>query len=199
MSVTTDIEGHVARITLNNPDKRNAFDDIIIASLTEAFEKVGGDDSVRVVVLQAAGKHFSAGADLNWMRAMGKLDAQQNQQAALRLAGAAGEVVLASVIVVPHAQPLDAVLDGAAAGAGAVLDAGERAARGAAAFDTRLLRARSFAEGVLTALARERFDMLVLKISREPNDGMRTQVEALLERATPPVVLVRAAAAPATA
>ena len=54
MSVTTDIEGHVARITLNNPDKRNAFDDIIIASLTEAFEKVGGDDSVRVVVLQAS-------------------------------------------------------------------------------------------------------------------------------------------------
>jgi len=86
MSVTTDIEGHVARITLDNPDKRNAFDDIIIASLTEAFEKVGDDDSVRVVVLQAAGKHFSAGADLNWMRAMGKLDAQQNQQDALRLA-----------------------------------------------------------------------------------------------------------------
>jgi hypothetical protein len=120
-------------------------------------------------------------------------------QAALRLAGAAGEVVLASVVVVPHAQPLDAALEGAAAGAGAVLDAGEQAARGAAAFDTRLLRARSFAEGVLTALARERFDMLVLKISRAPNDGMRAQVEALLERATPPVVLVRAAAAPPTA
>ena len=43
MSVTTDIQGQVARITLNNPDKRNAFDDIIIASLTEAFEKVGAD------------------------------------------------------------------------------------------------------------------------------------------------------------
>ncbi|WP_290525056.1 enoyl-CoA hydratase/isomerase family protein [Alcanivorax sp.] len=86
MSVTTTIDAKVARITLDNPDKRNAFDDRIIASLTEAFETVGSDDSVRVVVLQAAGKHFSAGADLNWMRAMGKLDARQNQDDALRLA-----------------------------------------------------------------------------------------------------------------
>ncbi|MEQ3637027.1 enoyl-CoA hydratase/isomerase family protein [Alcanivorax sp.] len=86
MSVTTDIKNQVARITLDNPNKRNAFDDTIIASLTEAFKQAGSDDSVRVVVLQAAGKHFSAGADLNWMRAMGKLDAKQNQQDALRMA-----------------------------------------------------------------------------------------------------------------
>ncbi|MGJ3255488.1 MAG: enoyl-CoA hydratase/isomerase family protein [Alcanivorax sp.] len=86
MSVAIQIEGSVARITLDNPDKRNAFDDTIIALLTEAFEKTGSDDSVRVVVLQAAGKHFSAGADLNWMRAMGKLDAQQNRDDALKLA-----------------------------------------------------------------------------------------------------------------
>lgn len=86
MSVTTQIKDRVAQITLDNPDKRNAFDDTIIASLTEAFEKAGNDDSVRVVVLQATGKHFSAGADLNWMRAMGKLDAQQNRDDALKLA-----------------------------------------------------------------------------------------------------------------
>ncbi|MZR61660.1 enoyl-CoA hydratase/isomerase family protein [Alcanivorax sp. DP30] len=87
MSVSTKIEGRVARITLDNPDKRNAFDDSIIASLTKAFKSAGNDDAVRVVVLQAAGKHFSAGADLNWMRAMGKLDPQQNRDDALRLAG----------------------------------------------------------------------------------------------------------------
>ncbi len=116
--------------------------------------------------------------------------------AALRLAGPAGEVVLASVVVVPHAQPLDATLDRAVAEACFVLDTGERAARGAAVFDTRLLRARSFAEGVLGALQAEPFDMVVVKISREPNDNMRAQVEALLERAAPPVVLVRAAARP---
>lgn len=86
MSVSTQIEGRVARITLDNPDKRNAFDDTIIASLTQAFENVGGDTEIRVVVLQAAGKHFSAGADLNWMRAMGQLDEQQNRDDALKLA-----------------------------------------------------------------------------------------------------------------
>ncbi|EKF73074.1 enoyl-CoA hydratase [Alcanivorax hongdengensis A-11-3] len=86
MSVTTQITGAVARITLDNPDKRNAFDDTIIAALTEAFAEAGADDNVRVVVLQAAGKHFSAGADLNWMRAMGQLDADQNREDALRLA-----------------------------------------------------------------------------------------------------------------
>ena len=86
MSVTTQIKDRVAQITLDNPDKRNAFDDTIIASPTEAFEKAGNDDSVRIVVLQATGKHFSAGADLNWMRAMGKLDAQQNRDDALKLA-----------------------------------------------------------------------------------------------------------------
>lgn len=86
MSVTTQIDGEVARITLDNPEKRNAFDDTIIASLTHAFEEAGRNDQVRVVVLQASGKHFSAGADLNWMRAMGQLDAQQNREDALRLA-----------------------------------------------------------------------------------------------------------------
>lgn len=86
MSVTTQIDGPVARITLDNPEKRNAFDDTIIASLTEAFENAGSNDDVRVVVLQAAGKHFSAGADLNWMRAMGKLDADQNRDDTLKLA-----------------------------------------------------------------------------------------------------------------
>lgn len=120
--------------------------------------------------------------------------------AALRLAGPSGEVVLAAVVVVPHAQPLEASLDRAVADACAVLDAGERAARGAAVFDTRLLRARSFAEGVLRALEEESFDMLVLKIGRVPRNGMRAQLETLLERAGPPVVLVRAAAgAPPTA
>ncbi len=117
--------------------------------------------------------------------------------AALRLAGPSGEVVLASVVVVPHAQPLDASLDLAVADACAVLEAGERAARGAAVFDTRLLRARSFAEGVLRALDEEPFDMLVVKVSRAPGDGNRAQLETLLERAGPPVVLVRAGAAAA--
>ena len=78
MSVQTTRRGPVTHITLNNPDKRNAFDNTIIETLIDAFQQAGGDDG-RVIVLDAAGKHFSAGADLNWMRAMGALDEQENR------------------------------------------------------------------------------------------------------------------------
>lgn len=111
---------------------------------------------------------------------------------AAALAGRDGEVVLASVLVVPHSQPLEATLDRAVTDACAVLDAGERAAAGAPVFDTRLLRARSFAEGVLDAMAAEHFDVLVLEAARAGlRNGMRTQVETLMERAGATVVLVR--------
>lgn len=111
---------------------------------------------------------------------------------AAALAGDDGEVVLASVLVVPHAQPLEASLDRAVADACAVLDEGERAASGAAVFDTRVLRARSFSEGVLDALSAEPFDVLVLEGGLGGlRNGMRAQVEALMERAGGTVVLVR--------
>jgi hypothetical protein len=113
---------------------------------------------------------------------------------ALAFAGSAGEVVLASVLVVPHAQPLDAGLDRAVAAACAVLDQGERAAAGAAVFDTRLLRARSFAEGVLEATEVEPYDAVVLEVSRGGlRNGMRAQVETLMEKIATAVVLVRPA------
>lgn len=108
------------------------------------------------------------------------------------LAGRDGEVVLASVLVVPHAQPMEATLDLAVADACAVLDAGERAATGAPVFDTRLVRARSFSEGVLETMAAEHFDVLVLEAARGGlRNGMRAQVEALMERVEATVVLVR--------
>ena len=111
---------------------------------------------------------------------------------AAALAGRDGEVVLASVLIVPHAQPLEAVLDLAVADACAVLDAGERAASGARLFDTRLVRARSFAEGVLEALAAEHFDVLVLEAPRGGlRNGVRGQFDTLMERAGETVVLVR--------
>ena len=86
MSVQTTTQGPITRITLNRPDKRNAFDNTVIEALIEAFAEAGRRDDARVIVLDAAGKHFSAGADLNWMRAMGTLDEQQNRDDAHRLA-----------------------------------------------------------------------------------------------------------------
>jgi methylglutaconyl-CoA hydratase len=67
--VDTDQRG-VATVTMDRPEVRNAFDDTLIAELARAAEQLGADDSVRVVVLTGAGKIFSAGADLNWMRSM---------------------------------------------------------------------------------------------------------------------------------
>ncbi|MGO1489996.1 MAG: enoyl-CoA hydratase-related protein, partial [Psychrobacter sp.] len=77
-SLLVDIDKHVATVTLNRPKIRNAFNDEMIAELTEAFTKLGTDDEVRVIVLAAAGKAFCAGADLNWMRAMADYSYEEN-------------------------------------------------------------------------------------------------------------------------
>ena len=111
------------------------------------------------------------------------------------LAGAGGEVVLAAVLVVPHAQPLDAALDRAVASACGMLDEAERAsALPPGAFDTRLVRARSFAEGVLETLGAEPFDaVLVEKRGGAAILDGAAQVHAILEKARPVVMLVRPA------
>src|SRR5215510_1088936 len=57
----------VEYLTLNRPDVRNAFDEQMIAELTEWAGSIAGDRSVRAVVMAGAGKVFSAGADLAWM------------------------------------------------------------------------------------------------------------------------------------
>lgn len=76
----------VAWVTLNRPELHNAFDDRLIAELTGALTRLGGDPGVRVVVLAGAGRSFSAGADLNWMRAMAAYDEERNRADAERLA-----------------------------------------------------------------------------------------------------------------
>ena len=57
-------------MTLNRPEKHNAFDEHMIVSLTQAFESIAASKDVRVMVLAANGKSFCAGADLGWMRRM---------------------------------------------------------------------------------------------------------------------------------
>ena len=78
-SVTTQIDRRgVATVTLNRPERHNAFDDTVIAELSAAFQQVANDPGIRVMVLAAAGKLFSAGADLNWMRRMGNANYDDN-------------------------------------------------------------------------------------------------------------------------
>jgi methylglutaconyl-CoA hydratase len=63
-------EDGVATVTLNRADVHNAFNDAVIADMTDALRRLGADDKVRAVVLRAEGKSFSAGADLGWMQRM---------------------------------------------------------------------------------------------------------------------------------
>jgi methylglutaconyl-CoA hydratase len=77
---------HVARVWLNRPDVRNAFNDEVIAALTRTFESLSQDKDLRVVVLGAHGKAFCAGADLNWMKAMAGYSWDENRADAQRLA-----------------------------------------------------------------------------------------------------------------
>jgi methylglutaconyl-CoA hydratase len=76
----------IASVTLNRPEQHNAFDDGMIAELIELLGQLEQDDRVRVLVLRAAGKSFSAGADLNWMRRMADYDLAQNMDDAMQLA-----------------------------------------------------------------------------------------------------------------
>jgi methylglutaconyl-CoA hydratase len=79
-------DGPVARVYLNRPDVRNAFNDGVIAELAVAFLGFAEDPDLRVVVLGGHGKAFCAGADLNWMRAMADYDWAQNKADAQALA-----------------------------------------------------------------------------------------------------------------
>jgi methylglutaconyl-CoA hydratase len=74
-------------LTLNRPDIHNAFDDRQIVELTQAFSDLAGDDTVRAVVLTGAGRSFSAGADLNWMRRTATYTRDDNLRDARSLAG----------------------------------------------------------------------------------------------------------------
>lgn len=77
----------VATLTLDRPEIHNAFDDVMIAALTRALRGLDADPAVRVVVVAASGRSFSAGANLNWMKRMAGYSEVQNLEDALGLAG----------------------------------------------------------------------------------------------------------------
>ncbi|MDB5895660.1 MAG: enoyl-CoA hydratase [Rhodoferax sp.] len=80
------VEHHVATVTLNRPEVRNAFNDASIAALAAAFKSLGEDPAVRAIVLAAEGVGFCAGADLNWMRRMAEYSREENLADAAQLA-----------------------------------------------------------------------------------------------------------------
>lgn len=104
-------EGAIVTVTLDRPEVRNAFNARMIAELTGAFRSLGTDEEVRAVVLAGEGKTFSAGADIDWMRASLDFTREENVADALRMSD-----MFAAMNDLP--QPLIARVHGAALGGG---------------------------------------------------------------------------------
>jgi methylglutaconyl-CoA hydratase len=78
--------GRKAVITLNRPEKRNALDDVMIRELTAAFQQAARDPQIKIILLEAAGKAFCAGADLEYLERMASFDLEQNKTDSQQLA-----------------------------------------------------------------------------------------------------------------
>lgn len=77
-SVLYSVEGSVARITLNRPDKRNALNDELISGIKRGLRNAGEADAVRVVLITGAGKDFCSGADLSALRKISEASITEN-------------------------------------------------------------------------------------------------------------------------
>jgi methylglutaconyl-CoA hydratase len=109
-----EYDGPVARIWMNRPDLRNAFDGLMITELRRVLFDLRSVDAVRVVVLGGRGPSFCAGADLQWMKAMAAFTREEN----LREAQALADLFFT---VYESPKPIVARVHGAALGGGAGL------------------------------------------------------------------------------
>lgn len=110
--LTTHIDdAGTAHVTLARPERHNAFDEALIATLEDTFRTLGTDPAVRAIVLSGEGKSFCAGADVNWMRRAADFMPVQNQADALKLSD-----MLATINACP--KPVIARVHGAVSGGG---------------------------------------------------------------------------------
>lgn len=109
--VLTEVKDHVFIMTLNRTSKHNAFDDALIKDIQQCLEAANENKKIRVIVLKANGRHFSAGADLNWMQRVAEYNEAENQ---------ADAKVLAKLMHSLHQspKPIIAAVQGAAFGGG---------------------------------------------------------------------------------
>jgi len=113
-TIAVEINDAIGHIVLNRPEVHNAFNGQMVSELTGAFHSLSDDDSVRVVVLSAAGQSFCAGADLNEMRAVSGKSREEN----LEDAEAIYDLMVAASSC---SKPVIARVEGAAIGGGAGL------------------------------------------------------------------------------
>lgn len=109
-----ELDGPVARVWLNRPDVRNAFDGLMVTELRKVLFDLSTVDAVRVIVLGGRGPSFCAGADLAWMKATASFTREEN----LREAQALADLFFT---VYESRKPVVARVHGAALGGGAGL------------------------------------------------------------------------------
>ncbi len=85
-NIITETDLGVGIITLNRPERHNAFDDALIAELSDAIDRMAADPVVRVLVISSTGKSFCAGADLNWMKRAAAYGNEENMRDSRALA-----------------------------------------------------------------------------------------------------------------
>src|SRR5690606_33601525 len=113
-SITIERRGSVSWLTMNRPDKHNAFNPSLISELRQAFLDEGSDSAVRAIVLAGEGVSFSAGADLDWMEGQGEASSEDN-------VGSAKEMARLFATIDECPKPVVARIQGAALGGGAGL------------------------------------------------------------------------------
>ena len=87
--VLTNIDSRgVAEVTLNRPKKNNAYNVEMIAELIKSFNSLHNNSNVKVVLIKGNGKHFQGGADLEWLKEIGKLNKEENIEVSRRTASA---------------------------------------------------------------------------------------------------------------
>ena len=111
-----DIQDRIGLLTINKEHKRNAFDNHLLAEMNQSIEQATKDPKVRVIILKASGAHFSAGADLGWMKSMAEFDEEDNVKDALVLGR-----LMYNLYHCP--KPIIAMVQGSAFGGGAGLAA----------------------------------------------------------------------------
>jgi methylglutaconyl-CoA hydratase len=103
-SIDFNYKNNICHITLNRPEKHNAFNEKMINALSDAFNQSEQNADCRAIILNAAGTNFCAGADLHWMQRMSSFSQQENEQDALQLARLLEQIDTCSKPVIALAQ-----------------------------------------------------------------------------------------------
>ncbi|MBA4696454.1 MAG: enoyl-CoA hydratase/isomerase family protein [Legionella sp.] len=113
-TLLSELNNHVLTLTFNHAEKHNAFDGPLLQCLQQKLDEGIGSPDVKIIVLKAKGQHFSAGADLDWMRRMADFNETENHDDAM---------VLARVLFTLHQSPKPTVVvaQGSSFGGGAGL------------------------------------------------------------------------------